>query len=556
MGLIRNGNRAGEWEACMISVQEFTERRPYNAASDFIDVNIERGRGDKTAFTDGRRSISYRELQTQSQRFAHGLRALGLKQESRIALLLLDTIDYPVAFWGSIRAGVVCIPLNTLLAPEQYLYMLDDSRAEMIFVSAPLLKSIEPVLDRLHNLHQVVVVGGDGTLPPQLGRRDLLFFEDVLERGRTDAWTAPTVSDEVAFWLYSSGSTGQPKGVKHVHSSLIATAKLYGQNVLGIREDDVVYSAAKIFFAYGLGNAMSFPMSVGATAVLLPDRPAPDAIFALMKRERPTIFFGVPTLFAAMLAHKDIGVGVGSDRLRCCVSAGEALPGNLGQRWKETVGADILDGIGSTEMLHIFVSNRPDDLRYGTSGKPVPGYDAKIIDEHGKEVGAGEIGELLVRGPSAADGYWNQRAKSRRTFAGEWTFTGDKYIRDEQGYYQYCGRTDDMFKVSGNWVSPFEVEAALASHSAVLEAAVIGEEDDDKLIKPKAYIVLKPGIAADPQLLESLKEHVKAAAGLWKYPRWVEFRAELPKTATGKIQRFKLREESAAERAKGSGRAA
>ena len=540
----------------MISVQEFTERRPYNAASDFIDVNIERGRGEKVAFTDGQRSISYRELQTRSQRFAHGLRALGLKQESRIALLLLDTIDYPVAFWGSIRAGVVCIPLNTLLAPEQYLYMLDDSRAEVIFVSAPLLKSIEPVLDRLHNLHQVVVVGGDGTLPPQLGRRDLLFFEDVLERGRTDAWTAPTVSDEVAFWLYSSGSTGQPKGAKHVHSSLIATAKLYGQNVLGIREDDVVYSAAKIFFAYGLGNAMSFPMSVGATAVLRPDRPAPDAIFALMKRERPTIFFGVPTLFAAMLAHKDIGTGAGSDRLRRCVSAGEALPGNLGQRWKEIVGADILDGIGSTEMLHIFVSNRPDDVRYGTSGKPVPGYDAKIIDEHGKEVGAGEIGELLVRGPSAADGYWNQRAKSRRTFAGEWTFTGDKYIRDEQGYYQYCGRTDDMFKVSGNWVSPFEVEAALASHSAVLEAAVIGEEDDDKLVKPKAYIVLKPGIAADPQLLESLKEHVKAAAGLWKYPRWIEFRAELPKTATGKIQRFKLREESAAERAKGSGRAA
>jgi benzoate-CoA ligase family protein len=384
----------------------------------------------------------------------------------------------------------------------------------------------------------------------------MLSFERVLERGKPEAWTAPTVSDETAFWLYSSGSTGQPKGAKHVHSSLIATAKLYGQGVLGICEDDVVYSAAKIFFAYGLGNAMSFPMSVGATTILLPERPAPDAIFALMKREQPTIFYGVPTLFAAMLAHPEIGDGAGSPRLRWCVSAGEALPANLGQRWKEVVGVDILDGIGSTEMLHIFVSNRPGDIRYGTSGKPVPGYDAKIVDEQGNEVRTGEIGELVVRGPSAADGYWNQRAKSRRTFAGEWTLTGDKYTRDAEGYYQYCGRTDDMFKVSGNWVSPFEVEAALASHSAVLEAAVIGEEDDDKLVKPKAYVVLKPGIAGDAKLLDSIKEHVKSSAGLWKYPRWIEFRSELPKTATGKLQRFKLREESAAEKAKGSGKAA
>jgi benzoate-CoA ligase family protein len=540
----------------MVSVQEFTERRPYNAASDFVDANIEAGRGNKTAFSDGRRSLSYGELQDQSQRFAHGLVALGLKQESRIALLLLDTVDYPVAFWGSIRAGVVCIPLNTLLTPEQYLYMLGDSRAEAIFVSAPLLKSIEPVLGELPYLKQVIVAGGDGAPPKQLAGRQLLTLEDVLERGKADPWTAPTISDEVAFWLYSSGSTGRPKGAKHVHSSLIATARLYGQGVLGIREDDIVYSAAKIFFAYGLGNAMSFPMSVGATTILLPDRPSPDAILALMKREQPTIFYGVPTLFAAMLAHKEIGKGAGSSRLRWCVSAGEALPANLGQRWKDVVGADILDGIGSTEMLHIFVSNRPGDIRYGTSGKPVPGYDAKIIDEHGHEVGAGEIGELVVRGPSAADGYWNQRAKSRHTFAGEWTYTGDKYIRDEEGYYQYCGRTDDMFKVSGNWVSPFEVEAALASHDAVLEAAVIGEEDDDKLVKPKAYVVLKSGVVADEKLLESLRAHVKASAGMWKYPRWIEFRADLPKTATGKIQRFKLREESAAGREKGSGKAA
>jgi 4-hydroxybenzoate-CoA ligase len=540
----------------MVSAEDFSQRRPYNAASDFIDANIALGHGGKTAFDDGQRKLTYGELQTQSQRFASGLHTLGLKQESRIALLLLDTVDYPVAFWGSIRAGIVCIPLNTLLTPEQYLYMLDDSRAEAVFVSAPLLKSIEPILPKLANLRLIVVAGSDGAVSKEIAGCEALSFETVLERGKTDSWTAPTVSDEVAFWLYSSGSTGQPKGAKHVHSSLIATAKLYGQNVLGIREDDVVYSAAKIFFAYGLGNAMSFPMSVGATTILLPDRPSPDAILALIAREQPTIFYGVPTLFAAMLAHKEIGPGAGSKRLRWCVSAGEALPENLGKRWKEVVGADILDGIGSTEMLHIFVSNRPGDIRYGTSGKPVPGYDARIIDENGQDVGAGEIGELLIRGPSAADGYWNQRAKSRRTFAGEWTYTGDKYIRDAEGYYQYCGRTDDMFKVSGNWVSPFEVEAALASHDSVLEAAVIGEEDDDKLVKPKAYVVLKPGIEADAKLLESLRAHVKASAGLWKYPRWIEFRSELPKTATGKIQRFKLREESAAEKAKGSGKAA
>jgi benzoate-CoA ligase family protein len=275
-----------------------------------------------------------------------------------------------------------------------------------------------------------------------------------------------------------------------------------------------------------------------------------------MKRERPTIFYGVPTLYAAMLAHKEIAKGAGSDRLRRCVSAGEALPADLGKRWKQVVGVDILDGIGSTEMLHIFVSNYPDDVRYGTSGMPVPGYDAKIVGEDGKPVPDGEIGELVVRGPSAADGYWNQRAKSRSTFAGEWTYTGDKYIRDARGYYQYCGRTDDMFKVSGNWVSPFEVEAALASHESVLEAAVIGEEDVDKLIKPKAYVVLKPGVAADDRLIESLKALVKDKAGAWKYPRWIEFRAELPKTATGKIQRFKLREESAAGKPGGKGKAA
>jgi benzoate-CoA ligase family protein len=535
----------------MVSVEEFTTRRPYNAVAEFVDANVARGFGPKLAFADGKRTLTYLKLQEGTARFAHALAMLGLRPESRIALLMLDTVDYPVAFWGAIRAGVICIPMNTLLTAEQYAYMLEDSRAEAIFVSAPLAKTIAPILEKLPKLRTVVLCGASADDKNAFAKHEVHLLEDVLKSGKTQPYTAPTVSDEVAFWLYSSGSTGQPKGAKHVHSSLMATARLYGQNVLGIRHDDVVYSAAKIFFAYGLGNAMSFPMSVGATTILLPERPAPDAIFALMKRERPTIFYGVPTLYAAMLAHKEIGKGAGSGRLRQCVSAGEALPADLGKRWKQVVGVDILDGIGSTEMLHIFVSNRPGDVRYGTSGRPVPGYDAKIVGEDGKPVGNGDIGELVIRGPSAADGYWNQRSKTRNTFVGEWTFTGDKYIRDDDGYYQYCGRTDDMFKVSGNWVSPFEVEAALASHESVLEAAVIGEEDEDQLVKPKAYVVLKPGVAGDDKLIESLKAHVKDKAGMWKYPRWIEFRAELPKTATGKIQRFKLREESAGTKSKG-----
>ena len=304
----------------------------------------------------------------------------------------------------------------------------------------------------------------------------------------------------------------------------------------------MVFSAAKLFFSYGMGNAMAFPMSVGATAILLPQRATPEAVFEVMRAHRPTIFYGVPTLYASMLAHNEMGPGAGSDRLRLCVSAGEALPAPLGERWHACAGVPVLDGIGSTEMFQTYLSNRPDDIRYGSTGKPVPGYEIRIVDESGREVADGEVGELVVRGTTAGEGYWNQRAKSRRTFAGEWTHTGDKFSRDRDGYHYYCGRADDMFKVSGMWVSPFEVEAALASHEAVMDAAVIGKEDADGLIKPKAFIVLRNGYAADERLLEALKLHVKERAGLWKYPRWIDIRADLPRTATGKLQRFKLRE--------------
>jgi 4-hydroxybenzoate-CoA ligase len=332
--------------------------------------------------------------------------------------------------------------------------------------------------------------------------------------------------------------------VRHVHASLRFTAETYGAQVLGIRPDDVMFSAAKAFHAYGLGNALTFPMSVGAATVFLPDRPAPDAVLDMMRRHNPTLFGGIPTLYAALLANPHIGPGAGSARLRRCISAGEALPADIGQRWKSIVGVDILDGIGSTEMLHIFISNTPDDIRYGSSGKPVPGYEARIIDEHDRPARNGEPGELVVRGDSAGDGYWNQRAKSRRTFQGEWTYTGDTYIRDEAGYYVFQGRRDEMLKVSGVWVSPFEVEAALIAHPAVLEAAVIGRLDHDGLIKPKAFVVLQDSARdqAPEALIPALQAHVKERIGVWKYPRWIEFAESLPKTATGKIQRFRLRE--------------
>ena len=505
----------------------------YNACVDLLDRNLVEGRGGKTAFIDPARSLTYGALADGSRQFANALMGLGLRREERIALLMTDTVDFPVAFLGALRAGVVPIPLNTMLGPEQYAYMLADSRARALVVSDVLYAAAEPALAASPDLAHVVVAGAKGI-------EGQTSFDDLLAGESTDFATAATQADDIAFWLYSSGSTGAPKGARHVHSSLMETANLFGQRVLGIREDDVVHSAAKFFFAYGLGNALSFPMSVGATTVLNPDRPTPAAVFGMLEKHQPTIFCGVPTLFGAMLHDAGHASHPGSKRLRISTSAGEALPEHIGTAWRARFGSDILDGVGSTEMLHIFLSNAPGDIVYGTSGRAVPGYDLRLVDEKGAEVADGDVGELLVRGTSACDGYWNQRAKSRATFQGEWTRTGDKYTRDATGRYTYCGRTDDMFKVSGIWVSPFEVEAALASHPAILEAAVVPAEDDEGLLKPKAFIVLKEGVSADG-LGDALKDHVKDAVGMWKYPRWIEIVDGLPKTATGKIQRFKLR---------------
>lgn len=507
--------------------------RQYNAANDFVDRNVSNGHGAKVAFIDGDRSLTYEALQLATCKVANLLNGLEIKRENRIAMLMLDTIDYPAVFWGALRAGVVPVCLNTLLTSQQYEYMLSDSRAEALIVSSELLEVVEPVLQNCPFLENVVVVGGEA------GEHKV--FEDLLASSSDSYETADTCADEVAFWLYSSGSTGDPKGVRHIHSSPKYVANYYGKGVLDIAHDDVCFSAAKLFFAYGFGAGMAVPMSVGATTVLAPGRPTPSSVLDVLSKHQPTIFFGVPTLYAAMLADPDCTMKRSSAKLRLCISAGEALPEDVGKTWKKRMGVDILDGIGSTEMLHVFLSNKPDDIRYGTSGKQFDGYALRLVDEDGGDVGVDEIGELLVCGGSAADGYWNQREKSRATFEGAWTRTGDKYFRDGDGYYHYCGRTDDMFKVSGRWVSPFEVEQALVSHPAVLEAAVVAKEDPEGLVKPKAFVVLNADAGKDC-LFEPLKAHVKSSVGAWKYPRWIDFVSALPKTATGKIQRYKLRD--------------
>jgi benzoate-CoA ligase len=510
--------------------------RDYNFAADILAANIAAGRANKPAFIDPRGTWTYGQLADRVERFGHVLRRLGIRREERVLMCMLDTIDWPTAFLGAIKAGVVAIPVNTLLTEDDYRFMLTDSRARLLVVSEALYPKVANLIGQCPDLEHVIVSGAN--------THGHSSFEDLLNAASGPATTAATTRDDVAFWLYTSGSTGKPKGAVHVHSNLKLTNDLYAAPILGLKDSDLIYSVAKLFFAYGLGNALTFPMSAGATTVLMPDRPTPESVAALLRAHPVTVFYGVPTFYGAFLAS-----GLAPERrevkFRRCVSAGEPLPVDIGRRWTERYGIDILDGIGSTEMLHIYVSNRVGEVKYGTTGKPVPGYEIKLVGDDGLPVKKGEMGELHVKGPTSAIMYWNNREQSRSTFLGEWTRSGDKYAEDENGYFVYCGRRDDMLKVGGIYVSPFEVEGALLTHPEVLEAAVVAWPDEENLIKPKAYVVLKQANHAGDAMARALQEHCKQKLAPYKYPRWIEFRGDLPKTATGKIQRFKLRAESA-----------
>jgi benzoate-CoA ligase len=511
------------------TIEDLPER--FNAAVVLIAPNLGAGRGDKIAVLDHRGPTSYAGLSERIDRMANGLRNLGLLPEQRVLLCLLDTVDFPIAFLGAIKAGVVPVPLNTLLMAEDYRWILENSVAAAVIVSDELTHHWREIAR--DNPEVRFISSGEG--PWQ--RLDIL-----LAAASPKAETTATYRDDVAFWLYTSGSTGRPKAAMHVHSSIRLTANLFGQGVVGYREDDVVLSIAKQFFAYGLGNALIFPYAAGATAVLHKDRATPQAITALMKQYDVTVLNGVPTFFAGLLASSDAPTKEQVPHLRMATSAGECLPAYISEAFRTRYGADIIDGLGSTEMLHVYLSQQPGEVRVGCTGRAVAGYELRIVGDDGEIAGIDELGELQVNGPTAAIGYWRNHAKSSATFVGKWTRTGDRYSCDADGWYNFGGRSDDMLKVGGIYVSPTEIEQALACHEIVLEAAVIGAPDEGGLIKPCAYVVLKAGHVGDDDVEALLKAHVKRFLARYKYPRRIVFMDELPKTASGKIQRFRLRD--------------
>src|SRR6266852_617690 len=511
----------------------------FNAATAFLDRNLAEGRGTKTAVYFEGNAYTYAQIAELANRVGNALLDLGVDMEQRVALLLLDSPQFAAGFFGAIKIGAVPVPLNTTLRPNDYVYMLNDSRARVLLIHPVVWSQIQQILPELKYVPHIVVVGLE-----QDGTKDtatLHDFEKWTQKASAELQAAATTKDDSAFWLYSSGSTGFPKGCVHLQHDMTYCTEFYAKPILGIREEDITFSAAKLFFAYGLGNNLYFPFAVGASAVHYPERPLPEDMFKVVQQYRPSIFFGVPTLYAGMLALPDVEKRFDFSSVRICVSAGEALPADILRRWKEKLNVDILDGIGSTEILHIFISNRIGQIKPGSSGKLVPGYEALITDESGHAVKQGEIGNLLIRGDSTAAYYWNKHEKTKDIINGHWIHTGDKYYEDDESFLWYCGRSDDMLKVGGQWVSPVEVEGALIAHPSVLEAAVVGAMDADELVKPKAYIVLNQGYEASEAMANELKTFVKGRLASFKYPRWIEFVPELPKTATGKIQRFKLR---------------
>ena len=505
----------------------------FNAATYFVDRHLLEGRAEKVAIECGDERVTYAQLAERVNRCGNALRDVcGVRPGDRVMLLLIDGPEFLYAFFGAIKIGAVPIPTNTLWKTADYRYVLNDSAAHVLIVTKALLPLIDAMpRSDVPGLREIIVAGRAGT------------FDALLVRGATTLDAAATRHDAPAFWLYSSGSTGAPKGCVHRQHDMAVCAALFGTGVLGIRESDRCFSVPKLFFAYGLGNAGYFPLAAGATSILWPGRPAPADVYAVIACHRPTLFFFVPTGYGMMLACAgDFDLS----SIRLASSAGEALPPALYTRFEERFGIDIIDGIGSTEILHTFISNRPDAIRPGSSGLIVDGYEAALLDEERRPVAAGQIGDLFVSGDSICDGYWNQPEKTAQTIHGRWIRTGDKYTQDADGFYWYAGRGDDMLKVGGLWVSPVEVENALAAHDAVQECAVIGREDADALVKPMAFIVLRAGVAGTPALAAALQEFVRSRLAEYKRPRWVRFLDELPKTATGKIQRFKLRADAGA----------
>ena len=501
----------------------------FNVAVPFIDRHLEGSRAGKVAIRTVDGDVTYEELARRVNRCGNLLRSLGTAAGDRMLMVVKDCPEFFYLFWGAIKAGIVPVPLNTLLRAADYQFVVEDSGCAALVYSPEFASEVEPALAGASRRPAInLMTEGEGSLT------------SLMKDAEITLGAVPTSSDDDCFWLYSSGSTGQPKGVVHSHRDIVVTCVRYAVDTLEMAENDVCFSAAKLFFAYGLGNAMTFPLWVGATAILSDRRPSPEMTFEVIERFKPSLYFGVPTLYAAQLRSLD-SESRDFSSVRACVSAGEALPADILRRWEEKTGLIILDGIGSTEALHIFISNNLNDYRPGTSGRVVPGYEAKIIGDDGDSVPQGQTGRLVVKGASTARYYWNNPQKTADTMRGNWVDTGDTYLQDESGYFVYCGRSDDMLKVGGIWCSPVEIENRLIEHPKVLEAAIVGRLDEDRLIKPEAYIVLNEPVDAGEVLAAELMEHCKSGLARYKYPRWFNFVEELPKTATGKIQRFKLR---------------
>jgi benzoate-CoA ligase family protein len=506
----------------------------FNAAAYFVDRHKGEGRSPRVAIECGDVRVTYGELCARVNQLGNGLKSLGVRMEERVLLLLPDVPEFAISFFATIKIGAVAVPVNTLLKSQDYKYLLNNSRARIAIIGDSLLPLVQAIpREELHYLETIVVQG-----KAPAGR---VALDDLLKGTSDELKPAATGKDDAAFWLYSSGSTGQPKACVHLQHDMVVSTERYAKAILKISEEDRFFSVAKLFFAYGLGNGLYFSLAVGGTSILMPGPPRPQNVFEVIERHRPTLFFSVPSNFVKLLAHAaPEGRQFDLSSVRHAVSAGEALPATVFHQFKQRFGVEILDAIGSTEALHMMISNVPGEVRPGSSGKIIPGFEAKIVDDNDHPVPQGEIGNLVVRADSTCAFYWNEHEKTKNTLAGHWLRTGDKYHQDEDGYFWYAGRTDDMMKVSGVWVSPIEIERVLTEHPSVLEVAVVFRPDSDGLPKPGACVVLRNGNGS-AELAQELQKFVVERLPVYKRPHWVEFLTDLPKTATGKVQRYKLR---------------